>query len=67
MTGRRSLLRWTQWVGDIILKLDGQDVNTYERWEIRDLLRSGHGKEIAMTIQRAGEIKNVVVILERQL
>jgi hypothetical protein len=54
-------------VGDVILKLNGQDVNTYERWEIRDLLRSGHGKEITMTIQRGGEVKDVKVVLERQV
>ena len=54
-------------VGDAILELDGRSANTYERWEIRDLLRSGHGRQIAMTIQRAGRIKKVVVTLERQL
>lgn len=53
--------------GDIILKLDGRDVNTYEMWEIRDLLRSAHGKEITMTIQRGGEIRDVQVVLERQV
>jgi predicted aspartyl protease len=54
-------------VGDVILKLQGQDVNTYETWEIRDVLRSGHGKEITMTIQRGGKTKDVVVVLERQI
>jgi hypothetical protein len=54
-------------VGDVILKLNGQDVNAYERWEIRDLMRSGHGKEITITIQRGDEMKDVKVVLERQL
>ncbi len=53
--------------GDVILKLDGRDVNTYEIWEIRDLMRSGHGKEIIMTIQRGDKIEDVKVVLERQV
>ncbi len=53
--------------GDTILKLDGRDVSTYEMWEIRDLLRSGHGKEITMRIQRGSRIKDVKVVLERQV
>ena len=54
-------------VGDAILELDGQSANAFERWQIRDLLRSSHGKQIAMTIQRGSRIKNMVVTLERQL
>jgi predicted metalloprotease with PDZ domain len=54
-------------VGDIILKLQGRDANTYQMWEIRDLLRSGPGKEIAMTLQRGKKTKDVVVALERQI
>ncbi len=53
--------------GDVILKLQGKEVSTYAIWEIRDLLRSGHGKEISMTIQRGHETKEVVVVLERSL
>jgi len=54
-------------VGDVILAIQGRDVATYGRWEIRDLLRSGHGKEITMIIQRGGRTMKVVVILERQI
>jgi hypothetical protein len=54
-------------VGDVILTLQGRNVATYERWEIRDLLRSGHGKKVTMTIQHGRRIRDVVVVLERQL
>jgi len=54
-------------VADVLLKLQGRDASTYQMWEIRDLLRSGPGKEITVTIQRGDEIKDVVVVLERQL
>ena len=53
--------------GDVIVKLNGRDASTYERWQIRDLMRSGHGKEITITVQRDSEIKDVKVVLERQL
>jgi hypothetical protein len=54
-------------VGDVILRLQDRDASTYQMWEIRDLLRSGPGKEITMTIQRGRKIKDVVVVLERQI
>jgi hypothetical protein len=54
-------------VGDVILKLQGRDASVYEMWEIRDLLRSGPGKEVAMTLQRGKKTLDVVVVLERQI
>jgi hypothetical protein len=52
---------------DIILKLQGRDAGTYQMWEIRDLLRYGDGKKVAMTIQRGKKTLDVVVVLERQV
>lgn len=54
-------------VGDVILKLQGRDASTYAMWEIRDLLRSGRGKEVTMTIQHGRRVKDLVVVLERQV
>ncbi|MBN1360749.1 MAG: PDZ domain-containing protein [Sedimentisphaerales bacterium] len=53
--------------GDVILKLQGRDANTYTMWEIGQLCRSGHGKEITLTIQHGSEVRDVVVVLERQI
>lgn len=54
-------------VGDVILKLQGRDASTYPMWEIRDLLRSGPGKEITMAIQRGKKVLEVAVVLEREI
>lgn len=53
--------------GDVILKLQGKDANTFTMWQIGQLLRSGHGKEIALTIQRGEEVRDIAVVLERQI
>ncbi len=54
-------------VGDVLLKLQGRDTSTHAMWEIRDLLRSGDGKEITVTIQRGDQVMDVAVVLERQI
>ncbi len=53
--------------GDVILKLQGRDAATYRMWEIRELFRSGDGKEITLTIRRAGETIDVSLRLERSV
>jgi predicted aspartyl protease len=52
---------------DVVLKLQGRDANTCKMWQIDQLLRSGDGKEITMTIQRGSEIKDMAILLERQI
>jgi hypothetical protein len=64
---RRPAARAGIKVGDVILRLQGRDANTYPMWEIRDLLRSGHGKGITMVVQRGRNIKEVAVVLEREI
>jgi C-terminal processing protease CtpA/Prc len=53
--------------GDVILRLQGRDAGTYPIWDIRDLLRSGNGKAITMTIQRSNDVMDITVVLERQI
>ncbi len=53
--------------GDVILTIQGRGANTYAMWELRELFRSGHGKEIPLTIQRGSDIKALTIVLERQL
>jgi predicted metalloprotease with PDZ domain len=51
---------------DVILKI-GDDVNLYDIWEIRELMRSGDGHKIVMTIKRGPDIKEVFFLLKKRI
>jgi hypothetical protein len=38
--------------GDVILEINGTDAHAYEMWQIHELLRSGDGERITMTVRR---------------
>jgi predicted aspartyl protease len=52
---------------DVILRIGGDDAGRLELWEIGELLRSGHGKEIRMTIRRGEKVFDVSFRLKRTL
>jgi len=54
-------------VGDIIVEIMGEASDSYEMWEIGKLLRSGDKREIAMTIKRGDERKNVTIVLRKKI
>ena len=52
---------------DVIIRINGRDSDAYEIQEIRQLLKSGDGYKIAMTIKRGDEIKKVSFQLETRI
>ena len=53
--------------GDIIHKIEGKEAGNYESGQIRQLLKSGHGRKITMTIERNGETKEITLTLEKKI
>ncbi len=52
---------------DVILKVGDKDATAMDIWDLRDLLKSGDGKEINMTIKRNQEEKTVSFKLKKKL
>jgi regulator of sigma E protease len=46
--------------GDVILSIDGQEVNRWE--ELSKIIRSGQGKELLLNVKRNGEIFEVKIV-----
>ena len=53
--------------GDVILEINGTDARTYEMWQIQELLRSGDGTAITMTVQRGTARMEVSFRLEKEV
>jgi hypothetical protein len=53
--------------GDIIHAVNGQDAAKMDLYDLRDLLKSGDGKEIKMTIKRGDEEKAVTFKLKKRI
>ena len=53
--------------GDVILEINGTDARAYEMWQIHELLRSGDGKKITMTVQRGTARMEVSFRLEKEV
>ena len=53
--------------GDIVVKIEGKEADSYNMRQLRELFRSGHGRKIALTIKRNGESKEIVLILEKKI
>ncbi|MHC4740647.1 MAG: aspartyl protease family protein [Planctomycetota bacterium] len=54
-------------VGDVIVEIMGKLADSYEMWQIRQLLRSGDKRKIEMTIKRGDEKKTLTVVLRRRI
>ncbi|MHC4200928.1 MAG: aspartyl protease family protein [Planctomycetota bacterium] len=52
---------------DVIVRIGSDDVDALEMWEIRQLLRSGDGREINLTIKRGEKVFDVSFHLRREL
>lgn len=52
---------------DVILKIGDDDVNLYNMWDIRELLRSGNRHKIMMVIKRGNDVKEVSFLLEKRI
>ncbi|MHC4130483.1 MAG: hypothetical protein ACYSSP_03525 [Planctomycetota bacterium] len=50
-----------------MLSINNNDAEEYELWEIRELLKSGHQKEISMIIKRENEVKEVSFLLKKKI
>jgi len=53
--------------GDIIVQIDSSQADSYNMKELRQLLRSGDGREIKLQIERDGELKEITIVLEREI
>ena len=52
---------------DVILKVNDHAANALELWELRNMLQSGDGKEVRLTIERNGEKIQIPVTLKRKI
>ncbi len=53
--------------GDIILKVDNNDANTYDILELRRLLMSKDTRNITMTIKRGDDVKDTSFLLKKKI
>jgi predicted aspartyl protease len=53
--------------GDVVIKIEGKDAAQYNMKQIDRLLQSGDGKSVSFTIERNGELKDINMILEKQI
>ena len=54
-------------VGDIIVQIEGKKADSYNMKQLKQLFRSGDGKQIKLTIQRDGELKEITITLKREI
>lgn len=52
---------------DVLLRIVGKDVNTYDLWEIRRILASGHSRKITLTVQRGDDVKDISLVLQKKI
>ncbi len=52
---------------DVILKIGNDDVNLFDMWDIRELLRSGNRRKIMMVIKHGNDVKEVSFLLEKRI
>jgi C-terminal processing protease CtpA/Prc len=52
---------------DVILKIGNDDINLYDIWDIRELLRSGNRRKIMMVIKRGNDVKEVSFLLKKRI
>ncbi|MBN2590267.1 MAG: aspartyl protease family protein [Sedimentisphaerales bacterium] len=53
--------------GDIIVRIEGKDVDEYSYKQLKKLFHSGDGNELKMTIKRESELKEITIVLEREI
>ena len=53
--------------GDIIVKVEGKEAQSYDMGQLRQLLKSEDGRSITMTIQRDDDLKKVVFVLKKKV
>jgi predicted aspartyl protease len=53
--------------GDIIVKIEGKNTADYTVKQLRQLLRSGEGKRITLTIERNDQLKETIIVLEKKI
>ena len=53
--------------GDVIVKVEGKEAQSYDMGHLRQLLKSEDGRSITMTIQRDDDLKKVVFVLKKKV
>ncbi len=53
--------------GDIIIQIDGREANSYNMKQLKQLFRSGNGCKIKLQIERGGELKEITIVLEKEI
>lgn len=53
--------------GDIIMQVEGKDEDEYSLKQLKQLFRSGDGNKVKLTIERDGELKEITIVLEREI
>jgi hypothetical protein len=53
--------------GDVVIKIEGKDAAQYSMKQIDQLTSSGDGKSISLTIERNGELKDITLVLQKEI
>ncbi len=53
--------------GDIIVQIDGKEANSYNMKQLKQLFRSGDGNKVKLKIDRDGELKEITIVLEKEI
>jgi len=52
-------------VSDVVQRVNGSPAEMMELWELRNEFQSGSGKEVEVTVQRGGQLKQLKVVLKK--
>ncbi len=52
---------------DVILKVQNEDANTYDMWDLRRVLMSGDERKIRMTIKHGNDVKELSFLLKKKI